>query len=528
MVRGTRYRSGDDARLSERARQAFLVAILAAVVTVALVQTWNRWLDPIIDTGRDLYISERLAHGTKLYRDVRYQYPPLAPYLLAAVTAIAGASLAAFTAIGIAQSLAIAALLWTALRGTPGFAAALLFLSLSFTGASTWGANFVFPYAYAATLGMLFLVGALAALIHGRNAIAVASLVAGSWCKIEYAAAAVVVIAILLVARRLPVRAAASYIIAMIVSGGLAALYFGQAMRCNMFASALTRGETARQFFRSVSGLADWQHSAAAAVSSAAIVALIAWLFRMRSRIAIPAVLIAAIFFNSDLFMRGWAILQFIALYAGFRQRGTPLIYFAAFSIATTLRVALHVSPQWYGCALIVPTYALVAYVLFASELRSQWWFAIVAAICIRDLVEQRERYALKVYPIATKRGTFYDYSAERAHPLNELLGALRGPTLAVFPEGVSLNYFSGLPTPLSYYMFTPPETADSDDEGKVLAELRARPPAEVVILTRSVSEYGFRRFGDDYDLAIMSYLTDKYKVTRSWSGRRFQAVLMR
>jgi len=77
-------------------REGLLVVVLAVVAVVALAQSWNGWLDPIIDTGRDLYVSEQLAHGAKLYRDLRYQYPPLAPYLLAAVAG----PLAAFTAVG--------------------------------------------------------------------------------------------------------------------------------------------------------------------------------------------------------------------------------------------------------------------------------------------------------------------------------------------------------------------------------------------------------------------------------------------
>ncbi len=170
-----------------RPGEGILVALLVLVTIITLSFSWNRWLDPIIDTGRDLYISEQLAHGTKLYRDIRYQYPPLAPYLLAAITAAIGSSLAAFTAIGLAQSLVIAALLWLAVRSTAGLVTALLFLSLSFTGASTWGANFIFPYSYAATLGIALLLGALVAFLRGRHSTAIALLVAASWMKVEYA-----------------------------------------------------------------------------------------------------------------------------------------------------------------------------------------------------------------------------------------------------------------------------------------------------------------------------------------------------
>jgi hypothetical protein len=472
-------------------------------------------------------VSERVAHGTKLYRDVRYQYPPLAPYLLAATTRVIGSSLAAFTAIGIAISIGVASLLWVGLRGTAGFAAALLFLSLSLTGASTWGANFIFPYAYAATIGMLFLVGALAALLRERNAVAVACLVAASWCKIEYAAGVSLVIAILIVARRIRWRDVAVYAGAMAVTALVAVAYFGAAMRINVFAASLTRGDIARRFFRNVSGFADWPRNLAVAAASAAAIALIAFLFRSKSKLAVPAMILAALSFNSDSFLRGWAILQFVALIVALRRRDYPLICLSAFSIASTMRVAMNVSPLWYGFALVVPVYALAAYVLFASEYRSQWWFAIIVAICLRDLYQQHERFGVKRFPIATQRGTFYDYSADRALVLNEVVRIVRGPTLSVFPEGVSINYFTRTTTPLTYYMFTPPETADPSSEAAVIRELKTRPPAQALIVSRDVSEYGSRAFGVDYNADIFRYLLAKYRVEDSWPRERFQAILL-
>ena len=120
---------------SERAHAAtrlpFSSVTVIAVAALAFIQSYARWLDPIIDTGRDLYIPEQLARGAKLYRDIRYQYPPLAPYLLALITGAIGHSLAAYMAIGIAQSAAIAASLWIALRRPlPAFAATLSFVAI--------------------------------------------------------------------------------------------------------------------------------------------------------------------------------------------------------------------------------------------------------------------------------------------------------------------------------------------------------------------------------------------------------------
>src|SRR5438067_8116260 len=117
-----------------------LLAFLILIAAVAFIQSFQCWLDPIIDTGRDLYIPEQLAHGAKLYTNIRYQYPPLAPYLLALITTIIGHSLASYTTIGLLQSIVIAGALWVVGRRVAGvvggFVGALLFIALSFCGAS--------------------------------------------------------------------------------------------------------------------------------------------------------------------------------------------------------------------------------------------------------------------------------------------------------------------------------------------------------------------------------------------------------
>ena len=74
--------------------------------------------------------------------------------------ALFGDGLALFETVGILIGLATLAalyLLGSRLAGpAAGLGASLLFLLLSFFAASTWGANFVLPYSYAATLGTAF------------------------------------------------------------------------------------------------------------------------------------------------------------------------------------------------------------------------------------------------------------------------------------------------------------------------------------------------------------------------------------
>ena len=519
--------------MSSRTATFALLALLVVIAGLAFIQSYQRWLDPIIDTGRDLYIPEQLGHGAKLYRDIRYQYPPLAPYLLAAATAVVGHSLASYTAIGLLQSLIIAAALWVIGRRTAGsiagFVASLLFIALSFCGASTWGVNFLFPYSYAATIGMALLMMSLALFVTERSTPALIALFAASWCKVEYAVAALVVLSILGIGKRISIRAIAAFAVAEAIAVAAALSYFPN-LRDNVFAEALTRGESARQFFRNVSGLALWEYNVATAALAIAGIVLIAWLLRsVRMQIAIPIVIIISVALASHAFFRAWGFLQFAALAQGFRTRNSNLLTLSAFSIASTLRIPLSVSPAWYGFVLIVPTYALIAYVLF-GYLRgnSIWWIPLIALLCGRDLAEQRVRYALKASPIVSPRGMFYDVNSDRAAVLNAFIQRVHGGTLAVLPEGLTLNYLTGSRTPLTFHTFTPVETAAPSVEDSIIGEFMARAPSRIAIVDRDVTEYGYRGFGVDYDLKLWNYLFAKYRVEQNWATPRFRLLLLR
>jgi len=521
-------------RLAGGGWRVVFIALLLVVAALAFAQSYERWLDPIIDTGRDLYIPEQIAHGAKLYRDIRYQYPPLTPYVLAVVTSVIGHSLAAYTAIGVLQSIAIAVALWFIGRRTAGtlagFVAALFFVALSFCGASTWGANFLFPYSYGATIGIALIVIALAFVVHERPAPALAALFFASWCKVEYAIAAGIVIVILAIARRFSVRQVAMFILAELIAIAAALAYF-PSMRSNIFAPSLTEGASAHRFFEVVSGVADWRPYLVAAIVGIAAIAAIAWLLRVvRPAIAVPIVIAIsiALTYYTHAFFRAWGLLQFAGLVEGFRRRNMTLVTLSAFSIATTLRIPLSVSPVWYGFALIVPTYALIAYVLFAMlPGRSMWWLPLIALLCGQELYDQHRLWAVKEFPIDSPRGRFFDANPDRARVLNQFIQHVHGGTLAVLPEGIALDYLTERKTTLSFHTFTPVETAAPQVESAIIAEFASRPPDLVAIVSRDVTEYGYRGFGVDYDRSLSAYLTQHYRLIRQWSQPRFQMILL-
>lgn len=591
-----------------RTAEALAIALLLAIAAVVLRASWQRWLDPIIDSGRDLYIPEALRGGAVLYRDLRYVYPPLAPYLLALLTMMTGSSLAAYAAIGIGIAAATAALLYGMARRVAGaaaaFAATLLFVACSLAGASTFGCNYVFPYSHAATIGMLLALAACACALprqghldgtlepgsqaadagvrvavrvrrddgrvsFGRATLLVFFATAAASTKIEMLFVATAIVGAAWLARRVSGRVVAAYVLSLAATALMARFVFGPALWPSVFPQALLGGGSARAFYSRVSGMASARAnlaaSAAGALRAGAFVALLAVLTRTRrtersrrlegtpgadgmrgtermrgaARTALIGGGLAFVAYGlaGDHFFRAWTLLQLALVpYAWKRRAEEPLLILLAMSLASTSRIFLALTPDWYGFVHAVPLYLLVAYVLFAllprrgvySPRIALLWLVPIAAIAVQEVRYELEAYALRSFPVLTVRGTFFDANLDRAAILNEALPLLAGRSLAVMPEGIALDYFAHAKTPLSFYVFTPPEIGDEAIERVIVAELQRRRPESVAIVTRDLHEFGSRGFGVDYARPIVAALRERYVVERQWRAERFTLILLR
>jgi hypothetical protein len=185
-----------DSRRTEIAGLTALVFLFLALLFV----TWQRWGDIVVDCGRDLYLAMRVADGDLLYRDITSQYPPLAPYINAALLRLFGVHLDVLYGAGIASA---ALLTWlthrlarSALPVAPAAAISGLFLLKCGFGPFLY--NFILPASYSGTYGLLCGLITLCCLLRAweRNSstmVIVAGLFAGlaALCKLESGAAAV-------------------------------------------------------------------------------------------------------------------------------------------------------------------------------------------------------------------------------------------------------------------------------------------------------------------------------------------------
>jgi hypothetical protein len=267
--------------------------VLAATLLVLVWWSWGKWLDPLVDFGRELYLPWQITEGRVLYRDLASFNGPLSPYANALWFTIGGASLRTIVAANSALALLLAWLLFALFRrfSTPAVAltAALVFVlgfSVSHT-VLTGNYNFITPYSHELTHGMILTVAAfllLAAHAEGAGwAIGAAGFVAGAIAltKVEVAAAAWLGLGVTMATRHrqqsLPVRASLRDW-TMFATGAAAAmasamllfalvLPLEEAMRAPLTAWTLllrpgvSSALVSLPFYRAVTGTTDWTSS---------------------------------------------------------------------------------------------------------------------------------------------------------------------------------------------------------------------------------------------------------------------------
>lgn len=146
------------------------LGLIAGTFAVMLALSWQKWADPLVDFGRELYLAWRLTEGDRLYLDLAHYYSPLSPFINAAWLGLFGVS---YLSLSVGNLLLLAltlALMHRLLRGIASLlattAALLVFLLVFAFGQyiAIANYNFVSPYAHELTHGLLFSLAAAAAL----------------------------------------------------------------------------------------------------------------------------------------------------------------------------------------------------------------------------------------------------------------------------------------------------------------------------------------------------------------------------
>ena len=178
----------------------------ATFLLLALV-SWNRWIEPYIDSGRELMVPWRISQGERLYGDVHFHHGPLGPFAAAGVDSVFGRSLPA--RVGLAAAIALAHLAGLAALArrmlAPGRAALAVSAAVAaavFLRPGGW----MFPFSLDTAVAVAALTWSVELFLRGSDAGAGACLLAALTSRPEMGALGAAVIAFS--ARREPRRIA--------------------------------------------------------------------------------------------------------------------------------------------------------------------------------------------------------------------------------------------------------------------------------------------------------------------------------
>ncbi len=487
--------------------------------------------------------------------------------MLAGVTAVLGDALWVFATVGIIIGISTMAALYAVgarLGGwASGFAAALMFLVFSFFANSTWGCNFALPYSYSATLGTaaaLWSFYFLLDYIDGDRSTAslswsVAFLFVALFTKHEIGLAIGLVHALAWWAHEVPRKT-----IAIIIGlGGVLGLAFLAAFSARgpnehtLLAENILRyaGNVKDLFFYRVGGLDRPLANVALTIRTCLQVAAIAMAGSVAGA-AIPALrqkrwAVGSIgvvaggacacliwrFADVRIFQATLPLAFAMAIWFGVRNRRDPLLLLSVFVLLSALRIPLKFYPVWFGFYLFAPAFPLLACALgprLASRMPGRravvFALAALAALTMFRLHESTSKsYGKMTSVLVTSKGTMGDYPIGRTEAVEGFLAYIEErfpaekPSMVVFPEGVSLNYFADMPNPTAYYLFIPAEVNSPELEARIIGELESSRPDYIAFTSRYMSEFGVKGFGIDYGLGVAGWINANYTAERTFHG---------
>lgn len=150
------------------------LALLGALGLLLLWWSWGKWPDVLVDFGQQLYVPWQLASGKVLYRDLAYLNGPLSPYAHTLLFRLFGPGLRVLVIANVVLLGVLVVVLHALLAGiggrvSAGLACATFLLVFAFGQQLPIGNyNFVTPYAYEITHGVLLALAAV--LFLGRYA----------------------------------------------------------------------------------------------------------------------------------------------------------------------------------------------------------------------------------------------------------------------------------------------------------------------------------------------------------------------
>lgn len=222
-----------------------------------------------------------------------------------------------------------------------------------------------------------------------------------------------------------------------------------------------------------------------------------------------------------------------------------PMLLFAVFALVLLSKIILHVHLVLYGFALAMPAMLIVVtgfmYVLpdrLASRFGHKAVFQCLSAVLVGSFLVLHVNATVLNYlqftffvgggkdrimtpdPRISLEGLVFE---DVLRKIDGLVG--KDETFLVIPEGIMFNYQARRKNPVPYTSFLLGDLAMHDESSMVRA-IEKNPPDYVVLVDRTVREWGYTKFGVDTGVLIARWVKGNYNPVASvgplpFSGQR-------
>ncbi|HVR11767.1 MAG TPA: hypothetical protein VMW75_27240 [Thermoanaerobaculia bacterium] len=548
---------------------AFGLPLLAAIAGLAV--SWQCWIDPLVDSGREMDVPWRLLHGEHLYRDVTYYYGPVGPWANALALRLFGSSWLTLELVCAALSSCIFVLLFRLTRRAGGLlsATAATALAAAVCLAAPRGGAFVFPYSssnlFALAGGLLALDAAGAAEPWRRRWLGALGLAVALASRLEVGAAAA--IALVLAGLRSRPREETrtdlqAVAIGSVLAGGAYGLAFagvplGRLLADGPFGPMVGMPREWGHLYLGIFGLEEPLDTAGRLAVSLLLDGL---LLAAAALLALPrtgrpvrrylftaaglSLLIAYAYSPACVAQKNLppllAILPALALAAALalmrrpldaRARAQFLLFCWSAAVAARVFFGISVGPRMgphTSAALpgLLATAAVLGFDVLAPRLpapglfrrRLAVLFAVVGIFFLYRI--ERLNHQPQKLELSTAAGVLR-LPATKATAIAQALGYLAaharaGDTLTAFPESGFFNFVTGLRSPLRQDLILP-GVLSGPRETAAAQRIETAGPRYVVLCNRPTAEFGPKAFGRDYAVDLWNEVVRHYTLAAAF-----------
>ena len=560
-------------------RPSLAPALLVTTVFVGCAWlSWRRLGSLIVDGGHELDVPRRLLEGAALYRDISWNWGPLAPWVNTALYRLFGVHSDTLMWAGlVSAAFACLGLYLLARRFVGPFTSASV--AIAFIAASAFSRqgyiaifNFVAPFNFSATYGITLAIWSVLLLLQHTRSGAPATLVVSSalaglvaLTKVETACAVAAAHgAFLLTVLPRPTRAR---LIAWGCGVAVAAVGYGIAARMSQgrvwrsLVELLNGGS--RFYIADSMGIRDLGRSLAELALSllawAVVLAIARWAARRdagrpdRRLLALGSVVLVAVpailertFFRAAPFLLAaglvWIILVRVrdgeaALDGAWREH----LVVWAFALGALPRIFLRAGLDHYGFYLVPPTFACVAIGMtrhlatrggapLSARMLALGGSSVLAGVGLGGLAVSYPHLTMPAAELRTARvHRLVNVDSPEATFVPYLSGLPPSTVGAAVPEGAGIIFSSGLtPTADGMTGYVPMQLEERGVERTILQAWERKPPAVIVYWGEDQSAvFGYAGFGKDYGLELARWISERYEVAKkSPDGRA--ALLVR